>query len=128
MQRGAAEGEKVRAELEAKYTRMGEEEKERITQVIEEKAKQRESEARAKLDEYGNLFRELEQNMQALAGQKMAEWDIYKQQAREKNLEILMMVIDSNLEDARQAIEVNRALLDEAQKYGRNLPSVDTLL
>jgi hypothetical protein len=129
-ERGAALGQMVRAELEAKYNQLAEEERARITRQMEEKAREREAEVRAELGEYANTFYSLREQMDKMAWQKMAEWSDYEVQAQQKKCDIIAKIVDSKTEYARQVIEMNRASLEEARRIGigQDLPTADELL
>jgi len=116
----AKEGEKIRAELEAKYQKLAEEEREKLCEKYEKKAKKIAGEEKRKMEEIAKKFENFGQNINAAIAQVgTSKYQEYRQKALEKKKEIIAKAVDYYIKQAKKEIEKQGPLIEKARQEGR---------
>jgi hypothetical protein len=130
MSRGAVEGMQAQREMEAKYRQAAEDERARITALVEEQAAIGEQRAMLLLNHIGNRFASMGETIRGAT--QSAEYERYLQSYQDEaefyRTRITVNVLDHYIKDAEQIIASNRAEIDLAYREGRIDTNTDQLL
>ncbi len=127
-ERGREAGKKAKKELEAKYKKLAQQERERITKLMEKKADEIGGEEKRKLEEIRDKFLNLETNLESLTGAKMTRWLVFKEKAIQKKKEILINTIGAQIDKAKEFILAHKKEIERARAEGKDVPSVEELI
>ncbi len=119
---------KAKTELQRKYEQLAQQERERITKIMEKKADEIGGEEKRKLEEIRDGFLNLKSNLDKLTEQKMGQWLEFKKKAIDKKKEILIKIIGDKIEQAKELILSHKQEIDEARNNGAQIPSAEELV
>ncbi|MCD6177907.1 hypothetical protein J7K03_01435 [bacterium] len=127
-ERGQKAAQKARRELEEKYEKLAQQERERITKLIEKKADEIGGEEKRKLEEIRDGFLNLEANLESLAQAKMARWLVFREKAIQKKKEILIATMGAQIDKGKELIMAHKKEIDQARAEGKDIPSAEELI
>ena len=127
-ERGRKAGKKAREELDAKYKKLAQQERERITKLMEKKADEIGGEEKRKLEEIRDGFLNLEANLESLAQAKMARWLVFREKAIQKKKEILIATMGAQIDKGKELIMAHKEEIDQARAEGKDIPSAEELV
>ena len=127
-ERGQKAAEKARRELEEKYKKLAQQERERITKLMEKKADEIGGEEKRKLEEIRDGFLNLEANLESLSQAKMARWLVFREKAIQKKKEILIATMGAQIDKGKELIMAHKEEIDQARAEGKDIPSAEELV
>jgi len=127
-ERGQKAAKKARKELEEKYEKLAQQERERITKLMEKKADEIGGEEKRKLEEIRDGFLNLEANLESLSQTKMARWLIFREKAIQKKKEILIATMGAQIDKGKELIMAHKEEINQARAEGKDIPSAEELV
>ncbi len=127
-ERGRIEGEKAKAELTAKYEALAEEERARITKLMEAKADEIGGEELKKLKAIRHGFENFEIELGIVSQAKMVRFNEYRDKAIQKRKEIIRAIVENQIEEGKKQILAHKEEIDKARAEGKDIPTAEELV
>ena len=127
-ERGRIEGEKARAELTAKYEALAQEERARITKLMEAKADEIGGEELKKLKAIRYGFENFEIELGIVSQAKMVRFNEYRDKAIQKRKEIIRTILENQIEEGKKQILAHKEEIDKARAEGKDIPTAEELV